>query len=407
MIPLSCPHCGGTAARDDAALRRGYASCSRCSSILPLRPKAAPSPNLGPPPNLQITRRADRIFIRARKMKNSIFITRIELGIGLAAGVITFGLSGSTWLFLLAVILISLVLGGLRRWTPALILTPATLQASRQLLPLALPRDQIRQIYTAVVAVAVPNPEDIININLWALTPDNRRVHILGPLEDAAAALYAEEILELELGLRQRAVLGDASLEVAADGAIRPKTEPTEVPSAVESLACVTCGATSRVTEKDHLRGYSQCVYCESLTLLFDPEEKDILGLGDAAPVADRYTIEQAGGACDILAAGVPRISRQIDGTLVWGASGADSVAPQQVQAIAVRALGAAWGQGWSKLQERMAYSGQVNMAATFADGVASQFVVEVHLRDGTRLSVADDIPSAFEAFRIARALRT
>jgi len=268
---LICTQCGGTVSPDGEALRRRFATCRHCSTVLHLGPEGLVvhdgEPPGEPPPGVRVDERPGRLALTAPWAQ--VVVGRRELivgggvaAVGLVAVTLAFDVMAGVLAGLGAGIAATFGLAALRRGLPPVVLTDDALLAGHGMSP-PVPRDRIRQLFVTETTFVVQD-QRTQTIHLVALTTDDQRVQLAGPFRDVAEAVWIEETLEGRLGLLDRGVRGPAD-DFAPEA-------PLALPE-----ACASCGTSLPATELDR-RGFVVCPSCDGLVLAWAPGEGPLVG---------------------------------------------------------------------------------------------------------------------------------
>ena len=287
---LSCNNCGGTCSPNPTDLRQGVVECIYCGSLQAIQGYSveADSKLKAARKKIHIKRKGEKVTISAPKSKQTTSLNRREFGI--AALITTIGptilgaFSGNflnpfyfliptvflPWLFI--TFILAIVVSKFFSHGPPVVLTPGLL-TSNNLGANSYTEDEIKQIYTAKISMAAGQMFAIGPqvCNVCVLTTDGLQEVILGPIDDLAVALAAEEALENELGLFNLNVVGDVDL--MHEHRYSTGNGESSVPE-----ACSTCGSKIDFDEEAKKRGFIVCSHCQHISLLYGNGEQPILG---------------------------------------------------------------------------------------------------------------------------------
>jgi hypothetical protein len=289
-LRLKCTICGANIIADDLAIRHELVTCSHCSTVLRITQKgmkeyeasilAREEPSgirvkRGGPGRLSITAprtQGAAAVINYRELKKGTKIgVAVAVGIGLASGVISLLLTNIDLpnpislffcLVIPAVIISIFAVGMIHKSLPPLrlegdLIHPSVLGTGQ------VATKNIQQIYTAVTNVLTGSGDkSVVSCMVYALTQDGDRFPLIGPLDSQEAALYIEEILEVEIGIFNLPVYGDADLP-GQEGHMLPES-PEVMP--IKGLQCQSCAAELNETPEARRRGFLVCDYCEVVT---------------------------------------------------------------------------------------------------------------------------------------------
>lgn len=323
-LKLDCTMCAASLAADDLAIRRGMTTCEYCSTLLRITPKGTetyqeeveqrPLPKgftvtHTPPNQVSITvlrsKSAGIVINKPEMIKGlkigTVFTIAISalillFGIFLAVvispelglGFIPFSCTAFIFLIIPAVLVSILVVSASQKTLPTFVIQgdtiyPAVMGSAK------LQKKEVKQIYAAVTQVNTGQKEPFISTMIYALTENGKRVALLGPIGDPEIGLQLEELIEIELGIFNLPVYGDADLPRQTD--IAQIESP--IPQPMAALLCEFCGANLLETAAARKRGFLVCEHCTGLTLLYEPgSERPILGLPQENLAAGQYRVE-------------------------------------------------------------------------------------------------------------------
>lgn len=323
-LKLYCTMCAASLDADDLAIRRGIVTCQYCSTLLRITPKGTEAyqdeiEHRPPPPGIKVTHASpNQVSItvpRSKGMASVINKREVIKGAKIGTGLIL-ALSGLIVLFGLALTLIGLPLGmallpmacNVFLWgiIPAILISIFIVGAAQKTLPpfeikddiiypsmmgsKKLHKNNVKQIYAAVAKLNTGQGEPVTSASIYALTENGKRVPLVGPVTDEEMALQLEEIIEVELGIFNLPVYGDADLPRQTD---LSKVESTAVPEPIEDLVCDYCGIGLKETPEARKRGFIVCEHCTGLTLLYVPgSERPVLGLPEKNLADGQYRVE-------------------------------------------------------------------------------------------------------------------
>ena len=336
-LKLDCTMCAASLVADDLAIRRGMATCQYCGTLLRITPKGTEAyqdeiEQRPLPPGFTVTHTPpDLVSITVPRSKSAgIVINKPEITKGLKIGIgITVAVSGfillfgiflalifspefglgfipisCTTFFLLiipAVLVSILVVSAMQKTLPTLtiqgnIIHPAVMGSAK------LQKKEIKQIYAAVTQLNTGQGQSLTTTMVYALTENGKRVPLLGPVGEAETGLQLEELIEVELGIFNLPVYGDADLPRQTDVA---QLDSPSVPQPMAALVCDYCGAGLQETPEARKRGFLVCEHCTGLTLLYEPGgERPVLGLPEENLPAGQYRVEHNEKRLAIFSAG-------------------------------------------------------------------------------------------------------
>ena len=291
-VALNCTQCSAPLRVDDADVRANMTTCQFCGTLLHLTEKGSEEyqdelVKRQPPEGVVLKRGEEGEFQVATKLSGFGENTQIRSSVGPKAfigvlivmaivGIATFYFARNTeapFVFALFAVIGTFAIGMFATTTdkPALTLKDGALKSQ-----VAMNWDHketqvtdIKQLYTAS-----KNFGDKGSIHdLYALLDNGKRVRLYGSFNNAEVALYIEEILEVELGLFNLPVFGDAPADEHAENMPQAAIE-------IELDPCANCGADLNPSNDDHRRGFTTCKFCSTVTLMYAPgAEKPLLGL--------------------------------------------------------------------------------------------------------------------------------
>jgi hypothetical protein len=300
---------------------------------------------------------------------------------------------------------ISAVFGVLKKYLPPLTLDEEYVK-SGMLMTAKLHRQDIRQIYTAVVNIQRGNSHSFEACNVCVFTRDGEQSPLIGPVKNLEVGLAAEEILEKELGLFNLNVFGDN----ANPGSPFHPASAAEETVPRDNEHCDTCGSEVQFDEESRDVGYALCPHCQHITLYYAPGGEPILGPGDRSHSSGN-TVQEEGGMLQV--ASDPAFFVDSDRKLVGWNPGQNEMSLIPFDSIAhvgVRSVG-----GFTRtaglfkgLKSRMAHSGDITGGSLLLSmaGVSEsslKFSVVLHLKEGHPRVIVEDISNPSQAISIQR----
>lgn len=308
-VALNCTNCSAALRVDDADVRAQHTTCQFCGTLLHLTDKGTEEykeelVKRQPPEGVTVIHADGALSVAAKLSMMGSDNTQVRssvkprtfyiiLGISLVIGAIVFylvrnieGAIVMAFFATLAALIAQLML--FTKSNPALILkdgivkTEVSMNASH----IETAVHDIQQLYIATKKFGNYGSTH----DLYALLNDGKRIRLYGSFDNPEIALYIEEIMEIEMGLFNLPVFGDA-----------PAIEQAEaIPKATASSAldpCANCSAELNVSDDDRRRGFTTCQYCSTVTLLYAPNsEKPMLGLPDTNDPKLQFSIEDEAG---------------------------------------------------------------------------------------------------------------
>lgn len=325
-LKLDCTMCAASLVADDLAIRQGMVTCQYCSTLLRITPKGTEvyQAEIGqrplPPGFTVIHTPPDLVSITVPRSKSAgIVINKPEVVKGLKIGIgITVAVSGlillfgiflailfspefglgllpfacTTFFFLIipAVLVSILVVSAMQKTLPTFSIQGDTIHPAVMGSP-KLQKKEIKQIYAAVTELNAGEEKPRITTMVYALTENGKRVPLLGPVGESEIGLQLEELIEVELGIFNLPVFGDADLPKQTDVS---QIETSTATQPMAAFACEFCGAHLQETPESRKRGFIVCEHCTGLTLLYEPDGKrPVLGLPKDNLLAGQYRVEQ------------------------------------------------------------------------------------------------------------------
>ena len=230
---LQCTNCAGSVSAEETDIKKGYVVCGYCQCGLRISHSEVKNyeeafNNLQPPEGILVDR-----------SKGYLKLQIPMLG----------GPNGST------LRTVTLKDGIIKRHREFLVRT-------------TFPVKDIKQLYLTVNTIDMQG-EDTQSINLYALMHDSQRLVIFWNFLNIESALYIEELFEIEIGILDLPVYGDLFTGM----------EQTKSSSSSGKLSCFACAAPLTINKDVKLRGFVECEYCQTITLLLTmPEYQEILG---------------------------------------------------------------------------------------------------------------------------------
>jgi hypothetical protein len=310
--------CGANIVADDLAIRSEFVTCTYCSTVLRITLQGTQEyrdsiPHREAPPgvvverkgsgNLSITvQRTPQLSVLNKEAVLPAILIGSAIGIALS-GVVTvptllIGIAQNAWFFILTAIGLLAVSIIISVFVTQIVMAAIMSRMNKNLSPLRLENSiihssfkresiigkNVEQFYAAVATGAFPT------IGVFALTKDGRRIRLIWPLISKEAALYVEEILEVELGIFNLPVYGDPDIP----GQKRDVVPESPAPASVEGIQCEGCAARLHETPEETRQGYVVCRYCNGMTLIYEPgTSKPILGLPEPNSPAFRYRLAE------------------------------------------------------------------------------------------------------------------
>lgn len=451
-LRLKCTICGANIIADDLAVRHELATCSHCSTVLRITQKgmkeykasilAREEPSgirvkRGGPGKLSIsalrTQSAAAVINYRELVKGTKIGVAVAAGIGVVSAVISLlltiflpsasiDLPNPISLFfcivLPAVIISIFVVGMMHKSLPPLrlegdLIHPSVLGTGQ------VATKNVQQIYTAVTNVLTGSGDkSVVSCMVYALTQDGDRFPLIGPLDSQEAALYIEEILEVEIGIFNLPVYGDVDLP-GQEGHVLPES-PEMTP--IKGLQCQSCAAELSETPEARRRGFLVCDYCEVVMLLYEPDtSKPILGVPDPNSPTFQYRIEATPDGLAIFARHsdtFPELIRVLQGQLhLTRPDGSvrtietSRIIDFQVKETAVAQGGKVDRSMLSGIVKTfgtaMAHSGDVDPQKVLRQAIGlTAFKVVAKTVDGREDSLLDNIRDPQEAFLLVESLK-
>lgn len=170
--------------------------------------------------------------------------------------------------------------------------------------PIFVSRKNIKQIYSVVKNFDIHrtscNYETMEQCSVYALLQSSKRVCLITGLPSVQSALYIEEFIELELGLMEKTVYGEAekgNFYARVYGHEGEQDHSLHVEQ-FKDTHCDACGASLQVTSEEIRRGVVECEYCSSVTMLIRPgEDSSLLDAPEARPQKRQFKMKTDGGA--------------------------------------------------------------------------------------------------------------
>ena len=455
-IKLDCTMCAASLVADDLAIRRGMATCQYCGTLLRITPKGTETyqDEIGQrplPPGFTVTHTPpDLVSITVPRSKSAgIVINKPEVIKGLKIGIgITVAVSG---LILLFGIFLSLIFSpefglGLLPFActtfflliiPAVLVSILAVSAMQKTLPTfsiqgdtihpavmgspKLQKKEIKQIYAAVTELNAGEEKPRITTMVYALMENGKRVPLLGPVGEAETGLQLEELIEVELGIFNLPVYGDADLPKQIDVT---QLESPSLPKPMEVLVCDYCAADLQETPEARKRGFLVCEHCTGLTLLYEPGgERPVLGLPEEKRSDGQYRVDQNSKGLVIFSRGsnaanaiVTVDEAQLHTARLGGAVqtlALADIAKFQVREITEEsASGSGLGNAvnlvkfFGTLKESMAYSGEVDPQKMLLNSFSiSKYQLIARMEDGRDYWLIKTIDDPREALYLAQVL--
>ena len=294
---LQCSNCAGSVTANDGAIRRGVVLCDYCHTALRITKSSVEIYKkqfleCNPPDGIKVERGAKgaKLFAPVKYIEGGI-ISRREAR-ALWKGVLVLGLLSvvSFGLFCFPAFFILFI------WMFTFSDTHMLLQDGMLEVPLPpnyeTPVADIQQLYVTVNQVVWEEGSRTL-YNLFALKKDGTRAFLHGSFISLEAALYAEEWLEIELGIFNLPVYGDSQTR-SLDVVIRSTQSD-------EQTICYACTAPLPVTTAVRQKGYLTCVYCRTITLLYTTQDSHKLILGRPNPEKMIYRVRTRGQFAGVL----------------------------------------------------------------------------------------------------------
>lgn len=159
-----------------------------------------------PPPGVHIEESGDLIDIVVARPASAVSITPTDVAVGALAAVLCLPLA--RWLPFELVGTLAAIVGAIASGVVASrrdTLPPLRVEPQRVFLAgcagLAIPRDDLCQIYATRSTVQSPNRAPVETADVWGIRLDGRHAHLLGPLPGAVAGVYVEALVTEQLGL--------------------------------------------------------------------------------------------------------------------------------------------------------------------------------------------------------------
>lgn len=307
-VALNCTNCSAPLRVDNADVRAQKTTCQFCGTLLHITDKGSEEYQgdlikRDPPEGVTVKREGGALSVMTKltsinsentqirsSMKPRTFY--IVLGISLSIGAVVFYVARHTdgaFVMALVATLAALVAQMMlfTKSNPALILKDGILktEVSRNQHHLETAVRDIKQLYIATKKFGnLGHTHD-----LYALLNDGKRIWLYGSFSNPDIALYIEELMEIEMGMFNLPVFGDAPADQHAESIPQAKIITTLDP-------CANCGADLNPADDDHKRGFTTCNYCNTVTLMYAPgAEKPLLGLPDVDDPNLQYIIKQDG----------------------------------------------------------------------------------------------------------------
>ena len=455
-MKLDCTMCAASLVADDLAIRRGMATCQYCGTLLRITPKGTETyqdeiEQRPLPPGFTVTHTPpDLVSITVPRSKSAgIVINKpevikgLKIGVGIAVAVSglillfgiflallfspEFGVSmipfSCTTFFLLiipAVLVSILIVSAMQKTLPTLTIQGDTIHPAVMGNP-KLQKKEVKQIYAAVTRVNTGQENPLVTTMVYALTENGKRVALLGPVGEAETGLQLEELIEVELGIFNLPVYGDADLPKQTDTA---QLESPSVPQPMEVLVCDYCAADLQETPEARKRGFLVCAHCTGLTLLYEPGgDRPVLGLPKEDLPAGQYRVDPNDEGLVIFSRGSSAANAivTVDGAQLHTArlGGAvqtlalADIAKFQVREITEEsASGSDLGNAinvvkfFGNLKESMAYSGEVDPQKMLLNSLGmSTYQLIARMEDGRDYWLIKTIDDPREALYLAQVL--
>lgn len=306
---LQCSNCAGSVTADDQAIRRGVVACNYCTTFLRVTTTGIETYKEQvlerlPPDNIRVDRNHSGVRIIIPTLTSSNGISRLGQPIGAWVWI--------PWvaalLTLITVPIVIYLLGNLLipsggKGFLTICLSPICLSAGAVFLLLSyigaekhphffvgggvlekpreffgqnnkLPINKIQQLYVTSNRIRFIDEEPATSFNLFALMDDGKRISVFKKFPSLEAALYVEELLEIEADIFNLPIYGDAQVDAKKVVDFQQQVD--------EQTVCYACTAPLKITLSTRKKGYIYCEYCQTITLLYtQADHKLILGQPD------------------------------------------------------------------------------------------------------------------------------
>lgn len=314
---LQCSNCAGNVTADEQAIRRGVVQCNYCTAILRVTTTGIETYKEQvlerlPPDNIRVDRNHSgiRIFIPILASNNGIsrlgqpigawiwipwvaaLLTLLTLPIVMyllanllipssGKGFLTICLS-PICLSVGAVFLLLSYIGAEKH--PHFFVGDGVLEKPREFIGQnnKLPINKIQQLYVTSNRIQVIDEEPTASINLFALMEDGKRISVFKNFPSLEAALYVEELLEIEADIFNLPVYGDAQVDAKSVADFQQQVD--------EQTICYACAAPLKITLATRKKGYIHCAYCQTITLLYTQADHKLI-LGQPDPNQMQYEV--------------------------------------------------------------------------------------------------------------------
>ncbi|GEM_PF-4210580 len=369
-MTLNCTQCGAPLQPTDAQIRSNIMTCNFCGTVLHLVEDGLEKyqndlVQRKPPADVTVKRYKDGgISIKAKltemgnDTQNRGQVSRsalyIILGATGLAGIVTLVFTGDFGLAIIAVF--SAFIAGLFLATsgkPAIIIRQGVLetQAATNWNHRFTPIEKIRQLYISTQSFGDFGTTHYI----YALLDNGNRIRVYGGFDDPEVAFYVEELLEVEMGLFNLPVFGDAPITATQDNNVALEAD------IVIPENCANCGAPLGVTAQQQQRGFITCNFCSTITLLYAKDaDKPLLGLLSIDDPNLQFSITETDTSLTITDA---KQELNIANGQLMGVSGNPEFFIKQVKQTGTEfELGEMFDR-LKNIEQRMAYSDQVDFS--------------------------------------------